>query len=372
MNIPFVDLNAQYQTIATEIQEAILGVIEKSDFILGKELEAFEKEFAEYCKVKYAVGLDNGTSALEMALRAYGIGDNDEVITTANTFIATASAIAFTGARPVLVDIDPDTYNLNPTLVESAITNKTKAIMPVHIYGQSADMDRIMDIARKRRLVVIEDACQAHGAIYKEKHVGSIGDAAAFSFYPAKNLGAYGDGGILITNNNEISEKVKMLRNYGQKQKYHHLFLAYNRRLDTIQAAILRVKLKKLDSWNESRRKAAQQYAELLKDNKSIITPIEMEYSKHIYHLYVVRVVNRDFVQQKLSESGISTGVHYPIPIHLQPAYEYLGYKRGDFPITEKYANEILSLPMFPELTKEQIEYVVQTLNAQFITVCSN
>ena len=363
MNIPFIDLNAQYQMIACEIQQAMLGVIEKSDFILGKELEAFEKEFAEYCGVKYAIGLDNGTSALEMALRAYDIGDGDEVITSAHTFIATASAIAFTGARPVLVDIDPETYNLNPNLIESTITDKTKAIMPVHIYGQTADMDKIMDIAQRYGLIVIEDACQAHGAKYKGNRVGSIGHAAAFSFYPGKNLGAYGDGGMLVTNDEEIEDKVKMLRNYGQKEKYNHLFLAYNRRLDNIQAAILRVKLKRLDNWNEARRCAAILYSELLADT-DLILPYCASYAEHIYHLYVIRTTKRDNLQTFLKTKGISTGIHYPIPVHQQKAYEYLKYNKGDLPITEQYASEFLSLPMFPEITEEQIYYIVENIKS--------
>jgi dTDP-4-amino-4,6-dideoxygalactose transaminase len=358
LKVPFVDLNAQYQSIATEVKEAISRVIEKSDFILGEELELFEKEFAEYCETNFAVGVDNGTSALELALRAYGIGDGDEVITSAHTFIATASAIAFTGARPVLVDIDPKTYNLNPDGIEATITGNTKAIIPVHLYGQPADMDPIMDIARRHGLFVIEDACQAHGAFYKERKAGSIGDCAAFSFYPAKNLGAYGDGGMLVTSNLEIAEKVRMLRNYGQKEKYHHLFLAYNRRLDTLQAAILRIKLRYLDKWNEARRCHAGLYNELLSKVDEVITPTETPYAYHVYHLYVIRIHNRDALRQYLLTKGVATGLHYPIPIHLQPAYRNLGYQKGDFPTTEEFAFQVLSLPMYPELTVSQIEYI--------------
>lgn len=363
LNVPFIDLNAQYQTIAHEIQQAMLGVIEKSDFILGKELEAFEREFAEYCRVKYAIGLDNGTSALEMALRAYGIGEGDEVITSAHTFIATASAIAFTGAKPVLIDIDPKTYNLNPELIESAITEKTKAIMPVHLYGQPVDMDKIMDTAQRYDLIVIEDACQAHGAVYKGNRAGSIGHAAAFSFYPGKNLGAYGDGGMLVTNDEEVEDKVRMLRNYGQKEKYNHLYLAYNRRLDNIQAAILRVKLKRLDIWNQARRNAARLYNELLADT-NLILPYCAPYSEHIYHLYVIRTPKRDNLQVFLKSKGVSTGIHYPIPVHQQKAYEYLGYKKGSLTITEQYASEFLSLPMFPEITEEQINYTIECIKS--------
>lgn len=363
MNIPFVDLVTQYHSISGEIQEAMIKVVEKGDFILGKELELFEKEFAEYCETKYAVGLDNGTSALELALRTYGIGDGDEVITSANTFIATASAIAFTGARPVLIDIDPKTYNMDPDLIESAITSNTKAIMPVHLYGQPVDMDKVMDIANKHNLIVIEDACQAHGARYKGKRTGSIGHASAFSFYPGKNLGAYGDGGALVSNDEELVEKIKMLRNYGQKEKYNHLFLAYNRRLDNIQAAILRVKLKRLDAWNESRRNAAKLYNKLLIGSTPLI-PYCADYAEHIYHLYVIRTTNRDELQSWLKSKGISTGIHYPIPIHLQKAYEYLGLKKGSLPITEQYSNEFLSLPMFPEITNEQVEYIVECIKS--------
>lgn len=363
MNVPFVDLNVQYQSIATEVQEAISRVIERSAFILGDELELFEREFAEYCETGFAVGLDNGTSALELALRAYGIGDEDEVITSAHTFIATASAIAFTGARPVLVDIDSNTYNLNPDQIEAAITSNTKAIIPVHLYGQPADMDKVMDIASNHNLIVIEDACQAHGARYKNRRVGSIGDAAAFSFYPSKNLGAYGDGGILVTDNEELAEKIRMLRNYGQKEKYNHLFLAYNRRLDTIQAAILRVKLKLLDDWNESRRRAASLYNRLIADSV-IHLPYCAPYAEHVYYLYVIRVSKRDKLQAWLKTKGVATGIHYPVPIHQQKAYEYLGYKEGDFPITEQYVGEFLSLPMFPEITEEQIAYVAECIQS--------
>lgn len=362
MNVSFVDLKAQYQTIAEEVTQGIGRVLENTAFILGEDVKLFEHEFADYCGARFGVGMDNGTSALELALRAYGIGEGDEVITVANTFIATASAIAFTGARPILVDIDPHTYNIDVGAIEQAITGRTKALIPVHLYGQPADMDPIMELARARDLIVIEDACQAHGALYKGRRVGSIGDVACFSFYPAKNLGACGDGGMLVTNHEDIANKVRMLRNYGQKEKYHHLFIAYNRRLDTLQAAILRVKLKRLDEWNEARRENAQLYNELL-PSAEVIRPVEASYAKHVYHLYVVRVQDRDELQEYLKSRGVSTGIHYPIPIHLQEAYRYLGYQQGDFPITEEYAKEILSLPMYPELAAEQIRYVVEAIN---------
>ena len=362
MTIPLVDLKAQSQFLFEDIDKAITRVIRRSDFILGEDVELFEKEFANYCGVRYAVGVDTGISALELGLRALDIGSGDEVITVANTFIATASAISFTGARPVLADIDPQTYNIDVTAIEPAITPRTKAIMPVHLYGQPANMDPILEIARKHGLAVVEDACQAHGALYKGRKVGSIGDFAAFSFYPAKNLGAYGDGGMLVTDNPDITEKVRMLRNYGQKQKYHHIFPAYNRRLDTLQAAVLRVKLRHLDKWNELRRRHARRYNELLQ-NSSIILPQGANYARHVYHLYVIRGKNRNALQEYLSSQDISTGIHYPIPIHLQEAMRSLGYPKGSFPVTERYAEEIISLPMFPELTDEQIERVATAVN---------
>lgn len=361
MNVPFMDLKTQYRTIASEINTRIASVVENADFILGEELTLFEEEFARYCNTRFAVGLDNGTSALELALRAYGIGPGDEVITVANTFIATVSAIAFTGALPVLVDIDPQTYNIAVSNIEPLITPHTRAIIPVHLYGQPADMDPIMEIARKHNLIIVEDACQAHGALYKGQTVGSIGNIGCFSFYPAKNLGAFGDGGMLVTNDKEIADRVRMLRNYGQQEKYKHLFIAYNRRLDTLQAAVLRVKLKYLENWNEARRRHAGLYAKLLSNN-NLSLPLETKYARHVYHLYVVRTAKRDALQKHLKNNGIATGVHYPIPVHTQQAYQYLGYHKGDFPISEAYAEQILSLPMYPELTEEQIEYVAKVI----------
>lgn len=361
MIVPFVDLKAQYNTIAKEVNSAIQRVLEKTDFILGEDVRLFEEEFAGYCGVKYAVGVDNGVSALELGLKALGIGPGDEVITADNTFIATASAISFTGAKPILVDIDPKTYNIAIEEIEAAITARSKAIIPVHLYGQPADMDAILEIARHYGLFVVEDACQAHGALYKGRRAGSMGDLAAFSFYPAKNLGAYGDGGMLVTNSEAIAAKVRMFRNYGQKEKYCHVSLTYNRRLDTVQAAILRVKLKYLDRWNEARRRHAALYNELLKDTDLII-PFEAEYATHVYHLFVIRVNDRDHLQTYLQSRGIATGIHYPIPIHLQDVYSSLGYKRGAFPVTEQFAGEILSLAMFPELTEEQVKTVASTI----------
>ena len=338
MQVPFVDLKAQYQTIAAEVDEAMRRVVSSADFILGQELERFEQEFAAYCEAQYAVGLDSGISALELALRAYGIGEGDEVITVSHTFVASVSSISFTGAHPVFVDIKPDTYTMDASQIESAITPRTKAILPVHLYGQPADMDAILTVARKHRLIVIEDACQVHGACYKGKRVGVLGDAGCFSFYPAKNLGAYGDGGMLVTNNMGIAEKVRMLRNYGQQEKYHHIFLAYNRRLDTLQAAVLRVKLKYLDSWNAARQRAARLYEELLKNLSEVTSPTVAQDRTHIYHLYVIQHPQRDALMSHLHEQGISTGLHYPIPVHLQPCYESLGVPRGSLPVTESIA----------------------------------
>jgi dTDP-4-amino-4,6-dideoxygalactose transaminase len=358
MNVPFVDLKAQCQTIAAEVDEAMRRVVADADFILGKDVELFEQEFAAYCEAKYAVGLDSGISALELALRAFGIGEGDEVITVSHTFIASVSSISFTGARPVFVDVDPKTYTMDAAQIEAALTPHTKAILPVHLYGQPADMDAILEIARKHYLVVIEDACQAHGARYKGKRVGALGDAGCFSFYPAKNLGAYGDGGMLVTNNAEIAEKVRMLRNYGQREKYHHVFLAYNRRLDTLQAAVLRVKLRHLDDWNAARQRAARLYDELLKDVEDVVTPAVADDRTHVYHLYVIQHPQRDALMAALRGQGVTTGLHYPIPVHLQPCYESLGVPSGSLPVTESLAPRILSLPMFSEITLGQVRHV--------------
>jgi len=361
IQVPFVDLKAQYTTISVEIEEAIAQVLENTDFILGGAVEQFEHEFANYSEAKYAVGVDSGTSALEMALLAYGIGPGDEVITAANTFIATVLAISYVGATPILVDVDAQTYNLDVSLLEKAVSKRTKAIIPVHLYGQPANMGPILKIASEHGLIVIEDACQAHGARYKGKRAGSLGDASAFSFYPGKNLGGYGDGGMVVTNNEVAAEKLKMLRNYGQKEKYHHEMKGFNRRLDTIQAAILQVKLKYLDDWNTARRRHALQYNHLFEDTHVEI-PMEAENIQSIYHLYVIQVDDRDRLKAHLQQQGISSGIHYPIPIHLQPAYRNLGYALGEFPITERAASRILSLPMYAELTSTMVEYVAEMI----------
>jgi dTDP-4-amino-4,6-dideoxygalactose transaminase len=361
IQVPFVDLAAQYVAIADEIGEATASVLGRTDYILGRDVALLEQEFAAYCEAANAVGVDSGTSALELILRAYDIGPGDEVVTVANTFMATALAISYTGATPVLVDIDPQTYTLDVSLLERAISDRTRAIIPVHLYGQPADMDPIVEIARRRGVVVIEDACQAHGARYKGRRAGSLADAAAFSFYPAKNMGAYGDGGMVVTNDERVDAAVRMLRNYGQREKYHHVVRGYNRRLDTFQAAVLRIKLKHLDSWNARRRQYSDWYRQLL-DASEAVTPLEAGYAESVWHLYVVRVADRDALAADLASRGIATGIHYPVPVHLQPAYSDLGYRRGDFPVTERYADQILSLPMYAELTKDMIEYVADSI----------
>lgn len=364
--IPFVDLSAQYGNIKSEIDQSIAGVLQSSAFILGPDVNHFEEEFASFCQVKFAIGVDSGTSALELALRAYHIGEGDEVITVANTFIATTLAISYTGARPVLVDAQPDTYTIDVSKIENSITKKTKAIIPVHLFGQPADMDPIMEIARKYSLIVIEDACQAHGARYKGMRVGSIGDTAAFSFYPGKNLGAAGDGGMVVTNDENVIDIIRKLRDYGQSQKYHHDQIGYNHRLDTIQAAVLRVKLKYLDDWNRARRQHADRYNKKLASKKLVI-PFVADYSEPVWHLYVIQVENRNEIQKYLTENQISSGIHYPIPIHKQTAYQHLGYKSGDFPVTEYLADKIISLPMYAELTDDMIDTVSEMIIQKLI-----
>ena len=359
--VPFVDLGAQYRTIEGEIGEATSRVIQQSDFILGREVSLFEEEFAAFCEVKYAIGVDSGTSALELALRAYDIGPGDEVITAANSFIASALAISHAGARPILVDVDPSTYTVDVSAIEKAITPRTKAVIPVHLYGHPAHMNPIRELADKHGLVIIEDACQAHGTRYKGRRAGSLGHAAAFSFYPGKNLGAYGDGGIVVTNDRGIARRLEMLRNYGQKEKYQHLFRGYNRRLDTLQAAVLRVKLRYLEKWNAARRWNAVLYHKFL-DGCGLLLPGEAPGAESVWHLYVIRAEQRDALKEHLISRGISASIHYPIPIHVQPAYLDLGYKKGDFPVTESCAHQVLSLPMYAEISQDQIEYVAKTI----------
>jgi len=360
--LPLVDLKAQHAAIAADVQAAIDRVMTKGDFILGADVEAFEHEYAAYCEAKHCVGLDSGMSALELGMRAMDIGPRDEVITPAGSFIASSSAISFTGATPVWVDVDPRTYNIDPQLIERAITPRTKAIMVVHLYGQPAAMDPILEIARRHNLPVIEDACQSHGARYKGRRTGSMGAFAAFSFYPAKNLGAYGDAGALTTNDAGLAERVRMMRNYGQRAKYDHVYLAWNRRLDTLQAAVLRVKLRHLDQWNEARKRVASLYGELLAGS-GVVLPRTGAGAEHVYHLFVIQVDERPRVQEELAAHGISTGIHYPLPIHLQEAYRAAGFGPGAFPVTEAAAKRVLSLPMYPELTEDGVRRVAAALS---------
>ena len=359
--LPLVDLKAQHAAIASDVEAAVGRVMANTDFILGADVAAFEEEFARYCEAAHCVGLDSGMSALELGMRAMGIGPGDEVITPAHSFIASSSAISFTGATPIWVDVDPRTYNIDPDRIEVAITPRTKAIMVVHLYGQPADMDRVHEVAERHGLPVIEDACQSHGARYKGRRTGSMGAFGAFSFYPSKNLGAYGDAGALTTNDAALAEKVRMMRNYGQRAKYEHMYLAWNRRMDTMQAAVLRVKLRHLDAWNESRREIAGLYDELLATSGALV-PYASPDLEHVYHLYVVQLDERERVMAELAEHGVGTGIHYPLPIHLQEAYRDRGFARGAFPVTEALAPRVLSLPMYPELTEDDVKRVAAAL----------
>ncbi|TKJ33558.1 MAG: erythromycin biosynthesis sensory transduction protein eryC1 [Planctomycetes bacterium B3_Pla] len=363
MRVPFLDLKIQYESIRDEIAEALQQVLDNTAFAGGPFVEEFEKDFASFCQCEFAIGVGSGTTALWMALSGLGIGEGDEVITTPNTFIATVEAISFCGAKPVFVDVDERTYNMNPDLLEDNITPRTKAIIPVHLYGQMADMDRIMQIASVHGLFVVEDACQAHGAEYKGRRAGSIGDAGCFSFYPGKNLGAYGEAGAIVTNNTELAEKMRMFRDHGQAKKYYHSMIGWNARMDGFQGAVLSVKLKHLPGWNDARRKNAQLYNDLLANVKSVITPAEADYARHVYHIYAIRAQNRDAFIRGLAEKDISCGIHYPVPVHLQEAYAQLGHGRNSFPAAEKCADEFVSLPMFAELSAEQIEKVAREIN---------
>jgi len=359
--IPFLDLKAQYSSIKAEVEAAVGRVLESGHYVLGPEVEAFEREFAAYCGAPHAVAVNSGTSALHLALLAAGIGPGDEVITTPFTFVATASAVCNAGARPVFVDIRRDSFTIDPDLIEAAITPRTRALIPVHLYGQPADMNPILDIARRHGLSVIEDACQAHGAEYEGRRAGSMGDLGCFSFYPGKNLGACGEGGLVVARDAEHARKVRMLRDWGQERKYEHALPGFNFRMDAIQGAILRIKLRRLDAWTEGRRAAAARYATLLAD-AGVDIPAEMPYARHVYHVYAVRTGERRARQDALHAEQIQTGIHYPIPVHLQPAYASLGYRAGDFPEAEAAAREVLSLPMFPELSDGQINQVVVAL----------
>ena len=358
--IPFVDLKAQHASIKHELFDAITGVLDSCQFTLGSEVEAFEKEFATYCQSAVGVGVNNGTSALHLALLAAGVGPGDEVITVPFTFVATIAAIHYTGAKTVFVDIDPVTYTMDPARIESAITSKTKAILPVHLHGQTADMDPILEIAKRHQIVVIEDAAQAHGAEYKGRRAGSLGDMACFSFYPGKNLGACGEAGMVVTDNPDYERTLRMLRDWGAEKKYHHVLKGYNYRMEGIQGAVLRVKLQYLETWTEGRRAAAAQYNELLADS-GVVIPKQRDGGRHVYHVYAIRTEQRAAWQEALLADGIQSGIHYPIPVHLLEAYSDLGYVEGDFPHSELAAEQVLSLPMFPEIT-----------SAQCATVCTS
>jgi dTDP-4-amino-4,6-dideoxygalactose transaminase len=364
MHVPFLDLRAQHDPLRAELLAAIGEVIDRSAFAGGPMVAMFEEDFAPYCQTRTAVGVGSGTEALWLALLAMGIGHGDEVITVPNTFIATAEAISWCGATPVFVDVDEQTYTLDPQQLERAITPKTKAVIPVHLYGQMADMDPIMEIAHRRHLLVIEDACQAHGAEYKGRRAGSIGHAGCFSFYPGKNLGAWGEAGAVVTNDQTLADKIRILRDHGQQTRYHHSCIGWNARMDGIQAAVLRVKLKGLDCGNAARRAHALRYEELLTGQNDLTLSLAAKYGLHAYHLYVVRVPERDRVIKALAGRGIACGIHYPKPVHRQDAYRSLGLGLGSFPVTERCAGEVLSLPMFPELTPQQIEAVARELKA--------
>lgn len=364
MIIPFLDLKSPYAELKQELDAAYLRVMASGWYILGKEVEAFEDEFASYCGVDQCVGVGNGLDALHLIVRAYGIGPGDEVIVPANTYIATWLAVTHAGATPVPVEPDERTYNIDPDLIEKSITPNTKAIMVVHLYGLTADMDPINAIAKKHGLKVIEDCAQAHGACYKGRRAGSLGDAAGFSFYPGKNLGAMGDGGAVTTSDHGLAEQIRILRNYGSKIKYHNEVAGFNSRLDELQAAFLRVKLAKLDEWNERRKQIAAEYLDQLKANTNLVLPFVPDWADPVWHLFVVRVKKREEVQKKLADAGIGTMIHYPIPPHLQPAYAELGLPKGSFPIAEAIHAVVLSLPMGPSMTKEQSTAVINIVNS--------
>jgi dTDP-4-amino-4,6-dideoxygalactose transaminase len=361
--VPFVDLKAQYLSIKPEIDAAIQGILDTCQFTLGKEVAAFEEEFAAYSGSSIGCGVNSGTSALHLALLAAGVGPGDEVITVPFTFVATVSAIHYSGAKTVFVDVDPETFTMSPDAIERAITPRTKAIMPVHLYGQPADMDPILAIARKHGLVVIEDAAQAHGAEYKGRRAGSLGDLACFSFYPGKNLGAYGEAGMVVTSNPEFARTIRMLRDWGAEKKYHHVLKGYNYRMEGIQGAVLRVTLRHLENWTEARRAAAKRYDELL-SGTTFDAPFVRDDVRHVFHVYAIRVQKRAELQAWLASHDIQSGIHYPIPVHLLPAFADLGYKAGDFPNAEMAAAEVLSLPMYPELTAENQQRVIAALSA--------
>lgn len=360
--IPILDLKRQYDQIGTEVEKEVVEVLRSGCYILGPHNKAIENDLAEYVGVKHAVALNSGTDALHLALRALDIGAGDEVITVAFTFVATTEAIGIVGAKPVFVDIDPDTFNIDVEKIENAITPKTKAIIPVHLYGQPCDMNVIMDIAKKHDLFVIEDCCQAIGAKFEGKMVGSFGDVGCFSFFPTKNLGAMGDGGLLTTNSQLVKDRVIALRNHGGAIRYYHDEIGVNSRLDEVQAAILRIKFKHIDNWNKKRRENAYRYNELFKDCPDVETPKEMDDTYCVYHQYTVKIPNRDEVHKLLQEAGIGAMIYYPVPLHLQKVHEYLKVGEGSLPKTEENTKLVISLPMFPELTEEEQKTVASTL----------
>jgi dTDP-4-amino-4,6-dideoxygalactose transaminase len=360
--IAFLDLKAQYASLKSEIDAAVLKVLASGQYVLGEEVSAFEAEFAAYCGADHAIAVNTGTSALHLALLAAGVGPGDEVITVPFTFVASASSVWMTGAKPVFVDVDPISFMMDPAKLEAAITPQTKAILPVHLYGQMADMDAIMEIARRYGIPVIEDACQAHGAEYYGERAGSIGLSGCFSFYPGKNLGACGEGGMVVTSDPEQARRMRMLRDWGQEQRYHHVVKGFNYRMDALQGAILRVKLRHLDAWTDTRRAIAARYSSLLQNSRVVQAPVELEGRKHVYHIYAVRTQDRERLRRDLDAVGVPTGLHYPIPVHLQPAYADLGYKAGDFPESEEAARDVLSLPIHPDMTLRQAEDVVSAI----------
>lgn len=362
VKVPFLDLKTQYHSIKDEVDKKLIEVCENTAFTMGPFVEEFEKKFSEYLGVKHFVATSTGTSALHTALLAFGIGNGDEVLVPVNTFTATAEAVVMVGAKPVFVDNDPLTYNMDISKIEQLITHKTRAIIPVHLYGQAVDMEKIGEIASKHNLIVLEDCAQAHGAKFKGKMVGTFGHAACFSFYPGKNLGSYGEGGGVATNSDQIAEKMDKIRNHGSKIKYIHEFVGYNYHMHGFQGAVLTIKLKYLDGWNKKRREIAQKYTENLKDIKDLALPYIQKDCEHVFHLYVIRTSFRDELKQFLNDNGIGTNIHYPYPLHLQESYKFVGYKQGDFPIAEEYASKLLSLPMFPEMTDEQVDYVVSKI----------
>jgi dTDP-4-amino-4,6-dideoxygalactose transaminase len=362
IEVPFIDLRSHHAPLLEEINGAIREVIDSAAFAGGPFVTRFEEEFAAYCNCPYAVGVGSGTEALWLVLLALGVGPGDEVITVPNSFMATAEAITYCGAKPVFVDVDERTYTMDPAWLERTVTARTKAIIPVHLFGQPADMDPIVEFAREHGLFVVEDACQAPGAEYKGRKVGTLGDAACFSFYPGKNLGAFGEAGAVVTSNAEWEEKIRILRDHGQVRKYHHTMVGWNCRMDGIQAAVLRIKLQHLDRGNKLRRAHAAHYDRALDSVEEVITPVQAFWARHVHHIYAIRAQDRDAVLRLLADKGIGCGVHYPVPIHLQEAYRTLGYQQGVFPVAERCAAEFISLPMFPELTSTQIETVTEAV----------